>query len=103
MNKPRATTPPTTNPDLLPGRLCAVVLKLPPCGDDPRVQCKLLYGNARGVCVQYVGGHRRVTWYGPTRFYSWADLAGLHIATQEASERFFTRAKRKNAHRNTAA
>jgi hypothetical protein len=94
MNKP------PTNPDLQPARLCALVLKLPPCGDDPRILTKLLYANARGVCVQYVRGDRgdrHVISYGGTRFYVWDDLAGLHVATPEASERFFTRPKRKKS------
>jgi hypothetical protein len=104
MNAARTENAPNKNNDLQPGRLCALVLKLPPCGDDPRVLVKLLYANARGVCVQYVRAdheEHHVVWYGATRFYSWNDVAGLHVATPEASERFFTRTKGKK--RNTAA
>jgi hypothetical protein len=97
MNAARTANAPNKNNDLQPGRLVALVLARPACGEDPRVQCKLLYANDRGVCAQPVGGDRRVTWYGPTQFYAWADLAGLHVATPQASERFFTRPKRKKA------
>jgi len=101
MNNPRTTTNfPSSNGDLQSGRLCALVLKLPPCGDDPRILTKLLYANARGVCVQYVRGDRgdrHVVSYGGTRFYAWADLAGLHVATPQASQRFFTQPKRKKS------
>jgi hypothetical protein len=99
MNNPRMNNAPNKNNDLQPGRLCALVLKLPPCGDDPRVLVKLLYANARGACVQYVTADRtesHVIRYGPTRFYMWADVSGLHVATPEASQRFFARRPRRN-------
>jgi hypothetical protein len=96
-----AASNPEKNSDLQPGRLCALVLQTPPCVEDPRILVKLLFANVwGGCCVQFVRGDRHVVWYEPTRFYPWADVAGLHVATAESSQRYFTRAKRKN--QNTA-
>jgi hypothetical protein len=81
----------TTTPDnaLENGRLVCVVLKKPACGDDPRIQGRLLTHDARGFTIRETVGENVLRAYGEKQYFLWDAVHGLHIATREASQRYF--------------
>jgi hypothetical protein len=71
------------------GRLVCVVLKKPACGDDPRIQGRLLTHDARGLTIRTTIGENVLRAYGDKQYFLWDAVHGLHVATREASQRYF--------------
>lgn len=71
------------------GRLVCIVLKKPACGDDPRIQGRLLTHDARGFTIRETIGENMLRAYREKQYLLWNAVHGLHIATREASQRYF--------------